>query len=173
MALCLFAIGFGAAGCGVTDPYARPHNHRAGNAHKATRARAALPPRSARPLSAPASARAVLTAFARAWTNWSWRTILGSERQRALLATGALRRQLSRDRAGAQADATLARDRIASRGAVLAIDLQRRSPAYVVVRETQTSAGVEAIGDSAIRVYRARLARTARGWLVAAWAPLD
>jgi hypothetical protein len=172
LALCITVIAFWGEACGVADPYTRTHVHRAEPARAPEETRAARRPARLPPARAQPTADAALRAFALAWTNWSWRTIGRSERQRARLASGGLRRQLTED-AAAGADTTLARDRTASRGDVVAIALQARGRAYVVVRETQTSAGLEAIGDRTVRVYRAAVARAARGWLVAAWAPLD
>jgi hypothetical protein len=120
------------------------------------------------------SARAAAAAFARAWTNWSWRTIAASGRARAALAAGELRRRIVEDARAARVDLTLARDRIVNHGEVIAVDARvrgGRSSAYVVVRETNAGDGIAAIGDTVLRIYRAELRRSARvgGWFVTAW----
>ena len=173
-ALCCAAVGICLTACGVADPYVDRHAPAsAQRSHLPEEARR-LPVRVRVPrISAGRDPRAAARAFALAWTNWSWRRIATSERRRAALATGPLREQIAQDAAAAVHDTTLARDRIENRGEVLAIDVQVGGRTYVLMRETNTSAGLDAIGDSAIRVYRATVARAARGWLVAAWAPLD
>ena len=60
-----------------------------------------------------ASARAAARTFALASTNWNWRTLARSERERAQLAAPALGPQIARDAASTRADTTLARDRTA------------------------------------------------------------
>jgi hypothetical protein len=121
------------------------------------------------------SAAEAARAFAEAWTNWNWRTIRSSERRRARLAAGALRREIDQDAASVSPDSTLRRDRTENTGVVLAValgDAGGQRSAYVIVRETTASAGLVAIGDTAVRVYRAQLVRAHGGWLVGAWAPL-
>ena len=99
-----------------------------------------------------------------------------NERRRIRLAADPLRHQLIRDVSAARADATLARGRIENRGRILAVsllDLPQGLRAYVVVRETNLSSGVEAIGSTSVRVYRASLKRRRGGWLVSGWRPLQ
>jgi hypothetical protein len=172
------------AGCAVSDPY---ENHSArptpaprapGNGGPPGESHEAGPAPVPAPVALPRrggarSARSAAAAFARAWTNWSWRTIRTSGRARAALAAGELRRRVLQDTRAARTDRTLARDRIVNHGEVLAVDARVRGgvgTAYAVVRETNAADGIAVIGDTVMRVYRAELRRSSLGgWFVTAW----
>lgn len=166
-ALVLCIAGLVGSGCGVGDPY--------GHGSKPTRARApdadAVVPVAA-DVGGPL---AVARAFAAASTTWSWKTIDASTRRCERLATGDLRRSLQRDRLEAHADRSLRRDRLVNRGRVVAAApaaARHGVAVVVVVRETNTAAGHEAIASRTYRVYRATLVRSRRRWLVRSWKAL-
>lgn len=161
-------------GCGVADPYAVQAGQAPGirRSPEETTGLPDLVRPSSRRASGPVEAA---RAFAITWTNWSWRAVGANERRRATLATGSLRRQIEHDRAGVVADSTLARDHIANRGHVISIALHGsvgHRDGYVIVRETSASGGLEAIGDTTVRVYRTAVMRVGAGWLTSEWAPL-
>jgi hypothetical protein len=121
-----------------------------------------------------AKARSAIVDFARAWTNWTWRSIGESARERAAVAAGELRERVLVDGEDARSDRTLARDRVVNRGEVLAADVRQRGGrayAFVVVRETNSRDGIAALGDTVLRVYRAELRRDVRAgrWFVTEW----
>jgi hypothetical protein len=176
-----FAIALSAttaliSGCGQADPYGAASHRPAPRPHAPEETRAAAPPiKLTRSLGAHTPAAAA-RGFALASTNWSWRTIGANERARAGLASSSLRARLERDLASARLDTTLRRDRSLNRGVVLAVAVQGKSEtrtAYVVVRETSASAGLEAIGGTAVRVYRVSVVRISGRWLVDSWSPVS
>ena len=112
--------------------------------------------------------------FCAQWANWSYRTIARQQRRLAQLATDGLAAQLAPSASQRALPGTLARDRFAVRGEVVAVDLlagAERRGAICVTREEEYERGREALGDGAARVYRARLERGRGGWRVAAWQP--
>jgi hypothetical protein len=89
-------------------------------------------------------------------------------------ATGALAEQLRANAASARIDATLARDRPASRGTVVTTALRAqsaRATGIVVTHEQALTDGHAALGGLHYRVYVVRLARASGGWEVSAWQP--
>jgi hypothetical protein len=172
----LAAVAFGLAAC--QDPYQtnqpdpRPTATGTPPTHGDTRA---TPARSITPHERATGARAVALAFARAWSNWDWRTAAGQQRALAQLAVGRLAAQLRANADAAGSDASLARDRPGSRGRVIAVDLQRHHQgvaAVVVTREQTYTDGHADLGGQHHRVYRAALSRSALGWGISAWTPL-
>jgi hypothetical protein len=176
----LAAHAFGLAAC--QDPYQT-------NQQKPPPAATGTPPSQgdiqqpsrARPTSsitpqAPAGgARAVAVAFARAWSNWDWRTAASQQRALARLAVGRLAAQLYANADAANKDASLARDRPGSRGRIIAIHPTRDRQgvaAIIVTREQTTTDGHADLGGQHHHVYRAALSRRQHGWGVTAWTPL-
>ena len=151
------------AGC--ADPYA--HHHPLPRQP----ASAARPPRT--PI-APASAAAAARAFAKEWINWDWRSAATQQRHLAQLARGPLADQLRANANSARIDASLARDRPRSRGAIAAVDLKpshAKAAGIVVTREQTYTDGRADLGGRRYRVYLIRLTREPNGWGVRAWEP--
>jgi hypothetical protein len=115
----------------------------------------------------------VLEAFCSRWANWSWRTIERQQQRLASLATGPLAAELAAVARQAKLDRALRRDRLAIRGAVVAVDLDPPgSPggAVCVTREREIQNGRGEFAGRH-RVYLAALERTAQGWGVSRWQP--
>ena len=151
------------AGC--ADPYA--HHHPLPRQP----ASAVRPPRT--PV-ASASAAVAARAFAKEWINWDWRSAATQQRHLAQLARGPLADQLRANANSARIDASLARDKPGSRGAIAAVDLTShgpRSAGIVVTREHSYTDGHADLGGAHYRVYRVRLAAADRTWEVTTWAP--
>jgi hypothetical protein len=112
--------------------------------------------------------------FAARWVNWDWRTVAEQQRALARLATGPLARRLRANAGSARIDASLARDKPGSRGAVAAIDLRAagdQASGVVVTREQSYTGGRADLGGRRYRVYLIRLSRERNGWAVSAWEP--
>jgi hypothetical protein len=121
------------------------------------------------------SAREAVRAFAAAWVNWDWRKLAAQQRRLAGLATGRLAAELRANAKASAVDASPAQGRPSSRGNVVAIALHTRrsaASALVVTREQTYTAGHGDLGGQHHRVYRALLARGARGWEVTGWTRL-
>jgi hypothetical protein len=120
------------------------------------------------------SARQAARAFATGWANWDWRSAAGQQRALAGLATGDLAQQLRANESSTRIDASLARDKPASRGIVATIDLktsQAHAAGLVVTREQPYTDGRADLGGQRYRVYVIRLTREQNGWGVSAWEP--
>jgi hypothetical protein len=131
------------------------------------------PPRGPHPVTS-ATARAAARRFALRWVNWDWRSAAPGQRTLARLASGPLAGQLRADAKSAAADASLRRDKPGSRGAVVAISLQRAADAatgVVVTREQTYTGGRADLGGARYRVYLVALTREPGGWGVSRWAP--
>jgi hypothetical protein len=151
------------AGC--ADPYA----------HQPPRPRrpasAAQPPQVA---GAHTSASEAARALASQWINWDWRSAAAQQRHLALMASGPLADHLRANADSARIDASLARDRPGSRGAIATVELTSRgttSAGIVVTREESYTDGRAALGGAHYRVYRVRLAAADHAWEVTTWAP--
>jgi hypothetical protein len=170
------------AGSGCRDPYSgqpslsspSPNGNREATPGDATRAG----PRIASPAPATASGsrspRRAARLFATRWVNWDWRTVVDQQRALARLATGSLARRLRANADSARIDASLARDKPGSRGAVAAIDLTTagdRASGVVVTRERTYTAGRADLGGQRYRVYLIRLSLKWNRWGVRAWEP--
>jgi hypothetical protein len=120
------------------------------------------------------SARAAAQAFAVTWVNWDWRSSEQQQQQLARLAVGKLARQLQASAADARRDASLARDKPGSRGAVAATNLRvdgRRAQGLVVTREQTYTAGRADLGGQRYRVYRVALVADHKRWGASSWQP--
>ena len=172
------AVAIGAATAGCQDPYASTDPQRE-FAPDAARRHASRPGPAARPLVPGAargsrSPRRVASSFGELWVNWDWRTVGGQQRALARRATGQLARQLQANASSARIDATLARDKPGSRGAVTAVDLiatRERVTGIVVTREQTFTNGRADLGGRRYRVYRIHLRRDQDGWEVSGWEP--
>jgi hypothetical protein len=172
----LAALAVSAAGC--QDPYAneraRPPKSATGTTSDVQRPgpRAGAIP--ATPQQPRRSARAAAQAFAVTWVNWDWRSSEQQQQQLARLAVGELARQLQASAANARRDASLARDKPGSRGALAATNLRvdgRRAQGLVVTREQTYTAGRADLGGQRYRVYRVALLADHKRWGVSSWQP--
>ncbi|MGH2944675.1 MAG: hypothetical protein ACRDPC_00060 [Solirubrobacteraceae bacterium] len=118
--------------------------------------------------------RAALGAFCSQWSNWNWRTIERQQRRLASLATGALARQLAAEAQLRAQDRALRRDRLGTRGRVVAIDVKPGAVtrgAVCVASEERLAHGRADSEGTRHRVYLATVVRTDDGWAVRRWEP--
>ena len=110
--------------------------------------------------------------YAREVVNWDWRTLARRlERLRARSA-GRLAVELDDAIRGARRDESLARDRPASQGRVVAVSVQGTGASRVLVvvtRERETASGVEPLGPATHSVYIGTARRFADEWRMVAW----
>jgi len=183
----LAAAGLGAS-CAPENPYSAERKQQEGSSRSEEQLRRELargdelaPPAPKRD-SAPAFAGSaageaperVLRAFCAQWANWSYRTIERQQRRLIELSTPRLARELAPSSSQRTLDTTVARDRFAVRGEVIATDLRPgagRRGAICVTREEELDHGRDPLGDGTHRVYFARLERNGRRWSVGAWQP--
>ena len=120
------------------------------------------------------SPRAAVDAFCSQWSNWSWRTIERQQRRLAGLATGRLARQLAAEAQLRAQDQTLPRDRLGTRGRVVAIDINPGTAtrnAVCVAWEEQLAHGHADAEGARHRVYLTTVQRTDGGWAITRWEP--
>jgi len=118
--------------------------------------------------------RAAVNAFCSQWGNWSWRTIGRQQRRLARLATGTLARQLAAEARLRAQDRALRRDRLGTRGQVVAIDVKSgrtARDAVCVTSEEQLAHGRADSEGARHRVYLATILRTDDSWAVRRWEP--
>ena len=114
-----------------------------------------------------------LVAFARLYTNWTYRTLSSDQQTLAAMSVGAARLSERQAAASSRNDTTIARGRIYNRGETVSIspDLTR-SQAWVVVTREQTGGDTQYEGlPAAFHVTIATLARVPGGYAVAQWLP--
>jgi hypothetical protein len=118
--------------------------------------------------------RAAVDAFCSQWVNWSWRTIERQQRRLARLATGRLAGQLAAEARLRAQDQALRRDRLGTRGRVVAIDVKpsgaTRGAVCVAWQEQLVHGRADAEG-ARHRVYLTTIQRTQDGWAVRRWEP--
>jgi hypothetical protein len=118
--------------------------------------------------------RAAVDAFCTQWANWSWRTIERQQRRLAALATGRLARQLAAEARRRAQDQTLRRDRLGTRGRVVAIDIKPGTAtrnAVCVAWEEQLAHGHADPEGARHRVYLTTIQHTTDGWAIRRWEP--
>jgi hypothetical protein len=114
-----------------------------------------------------------LAAFARLYTNWTYRTLSSDQKTLAAMSVGAARLSEREAAASSRDDTTIARGRIYNRGEIVSIapDLTR-TQSWVVVTREQTGGDTQYEGlPAAYHVTIARLARVQGGYAVAQWLP--
>jgi|ERR1700722_9540651 len=114
-----------------------------------------------------------LAAFARLYTNWTYRTLSSDQQTLAAMSVGAARLSEREAAASSRDDTTIARGRIYNRGEIVSIapDLTR-SQSWVVVTREQTGGDTQYEGlPAAYHVTVAVLARVPDGYAVAQWLP--
>jgi hypothetical protein len=167
-----------AALAGCTNPDAPTATH--GSTATASPQNAGEPPAPAPPVAAAQAPAGVqptpvkaLAAFARLYTNWTYRTLSADQRTLAAMSVGAARLSEREAAASSRDDTTIARGRIYNRGEVVSIapDLTRSGSWLVVTRE-QTGGDTQYEGlPAAFHVTIATLARVPGGYAVAQWLP--
>ena len=148
-------VACAAAGC--QDPYPSP---------PAT----PRPSRALVPSAAPDTARA----FARRWINWDWDTLPRQQRALARLAGGRLATRLRADAEAAARDASLARDKPASRGTVAIVSLNHApggARGLVVTRERAYSDGHPDLSGARDHAYTVAVSASHDGLTVTRWSP--
>jgi len=197
---CAAALALALAGCGATQPAAAPLG-RPLSTPSATRAAplphsAAAPPvgdpprerdghipaRSATAQDRPASAGLAsspilaLTRYALAYTNWHASQLPARERELAALSIGAARLTASQTASAQSGAATLAADRVANAGQVVAVtpgEGPDRGQWVIVTQEQTTGSGPYAGLPAGPHVTLARVVHLPRGWAVSAWSPIS
>jgi hypothetical protein len=114
-----------------------------------------------------------LAAFARLYTNWTYRTLSSDQQTLAAMSVGAARLSEREAAASSRDDTTIARGRIYNRGEIVSIarDLVR-SESWVIVTREQTGGDTQYERlPAAYHVTIARLARVQGGYAVAQWLP--
>lgn len=177
-ALRVLVVVVSAAGSGCQDPYggdgARPTPAPAAIADDHVRPGPTAPRLPSRVAKASASPRGTARRFATLWANWDWRNVASRQRALARLAAGDLARQMRANASSVRIDASLVRDKPASRGIVAAIKVKltrEHATGLVVTREQTYTDGRADLGGRRYRVYRVRLRRAGAGWEVARWEP--
>jgi hypothetical protein len=171
-------VGAGAlamAGCGIGDPYNRPHHSRP----KATSARGAAdaaPPVNPEtdtapnsPRGLPATPRQAAARFALQWANWTPRSTRRQYRRLAALAAPQFARLLSQTADAANHAVATASE--ANEARLVSVDVQghgARRRVVVVTREQPLGAGRATVA-AIYRVYLGVAEHQASGWAIAAW----
>jgi hypothetical protein len=115
---------------------------------------------------------ALARAYARLTANWDWRTLSDRLEELREQSAGPLSAELTDASRATRADESLARDRPASQGTVVAVSVWGAGPSrrlVVVTRERETASGVEPLGPATHRVYLGEARRTADGWRMVEW----
>ena len=181
-ALAVTLLALLVAGSGCQDPYSSqplrsspsPTSNREPTPGDTSRPGARIPSLAPATARGSRSPRQAARSFAARWVNWDWRTVAEQQRSLARLATGPLAQRLRANGRSARIDASLARDKPGSRGAVAAIDLTTaadQASGVVVTREQTYTDGRADLGGQRYCVYLIRLKRERNGWGVSAWEP--
>jgi hypothetical protein len=118
--------------------------------------------------------RSAVNAFCSQWANWNWRTIGRQQQRLAALATGGLAQQLEAEARTRAKNRGLRRDRLGTRGRVIAIDVKRtdnNSNAVCVTWEEQLANNRVQLEGARHHVYLTTLQHTGNGWAVTQWEP--
>lgn len=173
---CLLCASVALAGCTNPDASSSP----ASSTRTASPQNAGEPPAPAPPspaAQAPAGVQPTptlaLTAFARRYTNWTYRTLSADQRSLAAISVGAARLAERQAAVSSQGDTTIARGHIYNRGQLVSIarDLARAGWWVIVTRE-QTGGDTQYEGlAAAYHVTIATLANVTGGYAVEQWLP--
>lgn len=171
---CLLA--FALAGCSNPDaPGASSPTASASSPQNAGEPPAPAPtsPASQAPTNVQPTPVTALTAFSRAYSNWTYRTLSSDQRRLAAISIGAARLAEQQAAASTQADTTIARGRIWNRGQTISIAPDRaRSGVWAIITREQTGGSTEYEGlPGTFHVTLARLARVSGGYAVSEWLP--
>jgi hypothetical protein len=176
LVIALFAF---TAGGGCADPYVESDASRAPASARSPEPVGDAAPPVAVPVRPPTGAthtarspRRLAATFARQSTNWDWRDPTRPHRALRLLAVGDLRSEFERYRRSAIRDASLRRDRVGSRGRLIAVALSGRGDRrrlVVVTREEAIIDGRSSLEGPRYRVYLGSALRTHGGWGMESW----
>jgi hypothetical protein len=125
------------------------------------------------PADVQATPSAAISAFARLYVNWTYRTLAENQRTLAATAVGGARLSERQAAVSSQNDQTIARGHIYNRGQVVSVAADRRQPGWwVVVTREQTggSSQYEGLG-AAYHVTLAQLTAVPTGYAVEQWLP--
>lgn len=125
------------------------------------------------PVSVQPTPAKALSAFARLYTNWTYKTLSSDQQTLAAMAVGAARLSEREAAASSRDDTTIARGRIYNRGEVVSIapDLAG-SQSWIVVTREQTGGDTQYEGlPATFHVTIVTLARVSGGYAVAQWLP--
>jgi hypothetical protein len=114
-----------------------------------------------------------LAAFARLYTNWSYRTLSSDQQTLAAMSVGAARSSEREAAASSRDDTTIRRGHIYNRGEIVSIahDLSG-SESWVIVTREQTGGDTQYEGlPAAYHVTIAKLASVPGGYAVSRWSP--
>lgn len=126
------------------------------------------------PRTAAATPRDLARTFAAQQANWSYQTIARQYARLANLATGPLRTQLRQAAHDSRLDSTLTRDKAATHGTILGIDIQGHGDRRRIIAATREQAdrdGTPDLQGQRSRVYIGTTTRTLAGWIMTAWQP--
>jgi len=174
--LCCLASAAALAGC--TNPDA-PAAHETADAapQNAGEPPAPAPPSAA--AQAPAAVKATpvqaIEAFARLYTNWTYRTLSREQQTLASMSVGAARLAERQAAVSSNADTTIARGHIYNTGQTVSItrELTDRNTWVIVTRE-HTGGNSEYEGlTAAYHVTLAKLAKLPTGYVIESWLPQD
>lgn len=137
------------------------------------------PPPPRQRASGAASPEAAVSAFARAYTNWSYRDVVARMRMLARASIGQARSEMSLAAAQERGDSTLARAGISNRGSVEAVAPLAGAPGrYVVVTRESTAAANSSAYRGLAPAWHITVAAVeplgtgaARRWVVSSWQP--
>lgn len=130
-------------------------------------------PGSQRPAEVQRTPQTALSAFARLYVNWTYRTLSAEQHSLAAISVGAARLAEKQAAAGTAADTTINQGRIHNSGQVVSVgaDLTQRGTWIVITREqTGGSAEYEAL-PSSYHVTLAQVAQVPGGYAVSEWLP--
>jgi hypothetical protein len=117
-----------------------------------------------------------LTRYALAYTNWRASQLPARERELAALSIGAARLSASQTAAAQSGAATLAADRVANAGQVVAVapgEGPDRGQWVIVTEEQTTGSGPYAGLPAGPHVTLARVVHLPGGWTVSTWSPIS
>jgi len=179
------------AGCGITDPYsaktptttatnspgptsapttsADPAPERGGTIPSAARAaQSRLAADAGRP-----TPQAALERYARAYDNWSAKTVAAAQDQLAAISLDQAHAQALQAAASYARDQTLQQSAVANHGRVVAITESLTTPGqWVLVTSEQTTGNGDYAGlPPTLQVTYAQVTRTSDGYVVSQWAP--
>lgn len=183
-ALCALLLALAIGGCGLDDPREDRERERATRTSTPTpsvdeEGVTAAP--SPKPVATPkgggaGSALQVATAYAEAYSNWTWRDVaVKNGTVLARLTAGDLHEVILKNIPKLKADTTFERDRATSHGTLLARDVQGSDPGkrtvWLVLRETSSTGGTTAPQGRRIAVYRVTAEQIGERWFVTGFQP--
>lgn len=176
IAACLLTLVLALAGCSNPDaPAAGPATHSTRSPQSAGEPPAPAPtsPASQAPAEVQRTPTAALAAFARIYSNWTYRTLSGDQRRLAAMSVGSARLAEQQAVAASHADTTITQGHIWNRGQILSIAEDEAKPGtWAIVTREQTGGSAQYEGlPASYHVTLARLAHVSGGYAVSEWLP--